>query len=314
MTAAAIQYRNDELDGSRKSYWIYKAVEHALAKVAREGGRDLKRGFALDGYCRPRRGTTYSCSERVVSIGLAAHETLAPLLRSSLIYLDPDTGTNDRPCQLDALTRSAEAARRTTKMVFLGRRAKTASAYLPFAAARHYELPPVDLSGLPVGQPDAPRLMIVNHLADEAIAQSIARRFLEGSDFALECIGLTGEAHNRVRYLDDAEVSDAGACVHVHVGVHDGDGDRLRISDSWQSSVPVLFFDVDKSARVDGNRRIEVRNEHDVLVCRTYEEACGFLSLILETPSLRRLMTVNGRGSAAPMSRSWIEIAQDLAA
>ena len=305
-----ILFRNDETDQARKSYWVYQNVEQALAQAARAAGREVTGGFALDGHCTPRRGTAYASTGSVISIGLAAHERLADVIRSSLIYLDPDAG---RPAGAEAarLAACGGRARAASRLVFLGRRARQAAAFLPREGARPYDLPPVDLSGLPRRAGDAPRLAIINHLADEGLARAVTRRFLDGSDLFLDCHGLAGERHNRVRYVGDAEVGDAGASVHIHVGVPAGDGDRLRVCDSWQSSVPVLFFDV---ADAGPGVPAAVRDEHDVLACRSYEEACGFLALLLDTPSLRRLLVANGRASAAPAARAWGEIARDLAA
>ena len=308
--ARSILFRNDETNRARKSYWVYKNVEKSLSQAARAAGRELRGGFALDGRCTPRRGTAYASAGSVISIGLAAHERLADVIRASLIYLDPDAAA---PAGAAASRLAACGGRATadSRVVFLGPRAKQAAAFLPRTGSRRYDLPPVDLSGLPGADDEAPRLTIVNHLADGSLARSITRRFLDGSDFFIECIGLDGERHNRVRYRGDAEVGEAAASVHIHVGVHAGDSDRLRVCDSWQSRVPVLFFDVSDDAP---GQPLGVRDEHDVLTCRSYEEACGFLALLLDTPSLRRLLVANGRASAAPAGLAWGEIARDLAA
>lgn len=313
--ARNILIRNDENDRFRKSYWVHKNLEQSLTKLGRATGREIKKNFAIEEYCQPRRCTTYSSPDSVISIGLSAHARLANVIKTSLIYLDPEE-SGPVPAGSVNLTAIAKAARTASKMIFVGRDAGHFSHFVPCASAQSRDLPPLDLSGLSEGAAEAPRLTIVNHLADERFAQRLTRRFLDGSDFFLECVGLEGGSHNRVRYLGDAEIGDAAASVHIHVGLQAGDSERLRIVDSWQSSVPVLFFDVtDEFCRsADPVRQDDLRDEHNILTCDSYEEACHFLALLLETPNLRRLITANGRSSAAPHADAWTEIARDLAA
>lgn len=310
----AILLRNDEQDRRRKSFWVYKNVETTLAQVAREERRTLTPGFALESVCRPRRGVAYDTPDSVVSIGLAAHESLANTIRTSLIYLDPRLSN---PVDGDDVLRVAaghDRAQARSRIIFLGRRARTMAAFLSAPRRHCYDLPPVDLSDTSGPEGDAPRLTIINHLDDPGLARAITGRFLDGSDFSIDCFGLDGEeGHNRVRHLSDAEVGDASASVHIHVGAHARDSDRLRICDSWQSSVPVLFFDVCGGAGPAG-APVPVRNEHDVLTCTSCDEACGFLELLLNAPAMRRLLAANGRASARPAADAWRSIALDLAA
>ena len=309
----AILYRNDEQDRRKKAFFVYQNFEQALSRLARQDGREVRGNFSLDAYCRPRRGTAYASTNSIVSIGLTAHERLSDVVKTSLIYLEPQSC---RPAESPDLTRLMACGGRgrpASKVGLLGRRAGQASAFLPRSEIRLHALPPVDLGSAPLREGDTPRLTIVNHLSDDRLARSITGRFLEGSRFFIECIGLAGEAHNRVRYLDDADASDVASSIHIHIGAEAEGGDRLRICDSWQSRVPVLYFNVAEGAAAPG-WPAGLHNEHNVLACNTYGEACAFLSLLLETPNLHRIITDNGRAAAAPAARSWDALVRDLVA
>jgi len=313
--AKRVLIRNDERDRRLKSFWVNRNIEQTLVRLARAAGRKVETEFAIEEYCEARRCTTYASMDSVVSIGLSAHARLANVIKASLLYLD-HTPSDCIPLSSASLAATANAARTASKMMFVGRGASHLAHFVPCTAAHSCDLPPLDLSGLPEELGDPPRVMIVNHLADGRFAETLTRRFLDGSDFFLECVGLEGGSHNRVRTLGDAEVGDAAAKVHIHVGLQARDSERMRIFDSWQSSVPVLFFDVtDESGPTREHEAADsLRNEHNVLTCQSYEEACSFLALLLETPNLRRLIAANGRASAAPRARVWTEIAQELAA
>ncbi|GJE61748.1 hypothetical protein [Methylobacterium trifolii] len=309
----AILYRNDDQNDRKKSALVYRNVEAALSRMARAEGRELRPNFSLDGVCRPRKGTAYASAHSVVSIGLTAHERLANIVKTSLIYLDPHPSRATQDRDITRLITCAGTGRTTSRVSLLGQRARQVSTFLPKAEARLYDLPPVDLSGEPSRPGDTPRLTIVNHLDDDRLARTITARFLDTGTFFIECVGLDGEPHNCVRYLRDDEVSDFTSSIHIHIGGQADDSERLRIWDSWQSRIPVLCFDY-APGDPQGGWPADLRDRHNVLSCNSYGEACEFLSLLLDTPNLYRQLADNGRASAAPAARSWDSLARDLVA
>lgn len=310
----ALHLFNEEDDPSLKSFCVYGNLEQALDAVRVERGFDVLKRSRVEGFGGAGGTTRYVSAGKIVAVGLKAHERLADATRSSLIYLDPQACRAVDDADLHQLVGCAGRGRAESNLVLLGPRAARLRPFLPGSRTRHHGLPPLDLRARgerPDGE--APRLTIINHLANDQLARYIAYRFLDGSDFLVECIGTAFDKHNRVRSLGDAEVGDALSVVHIHVGVQARDTERLRICDSWQSRIPVLFFDRSDAAR-ETARPEEVRDEHDVLVCRTYDDVRHFLALLLDTPHLHRFMTANGRAAAAPAARAWGAIAQELAA
>ncbi len=309
----AILYRNDDQNSRKKSAFVYRNFEAALSRMAQADGRELRSGFTLDGVCRARKGTVYASAHSIVSIGLTAHERLANVVRTSLIYLDPQPSRAAGAPDVARLVASAGSGRPTSRVSLLGRRAQQASVFLPSDSARIYDLPPVDLSGTPKRADDVPRLTIINHLDDARLARTITGRFLDRSEFFIECVGMDGEPHNRVRFLGDDDVSDVTSSIHIHIGAQADDSERLRICDSWQSRIPVLYFNV---GTMDGGCAwpSELHHGQNVLACNSYGEACDFLALLLDTPNLYRRLVENARASVAPAARSWDNIVRDLVA
>ncbi len=310
---SVIRILNEETVPHWKSYHVCKNFEDAVVRMAAESRLDLQTRFRIKEHFGDANYTQYVSRGRIISIGLTAHERLAGANRSSLLYLDPG---NDRVADDVDLRRIAQCTGRgqaASNVVLLGNRANRLGPYLPKKTTRRCDLPPVDFYDQSGQDSDPRRLTIVNHLADDSLARHIVHRFLGASDFLIDCIGTRCDRHNRVRGLTDAEVGEEVPSLHIHVGLPARGTDRLRLSDSWQSRVPVLLFDV-LEAGTEGGPLDQGRNEHDVLLCKTYDDACTFLALLLDSPNLRRSLVANGRASAAPAARRWAEIARDLAA
>ena len=309
-----ILLRNDERDERRKSFWVYRNLERSLAALAREEHRDLNRQFDIGRYCQRRSGTAYRSFQTVIALGLRAHEELSHIAKKSLIYLDPGADDSGR-MDLRRLAPCGGRAGANSTVVTVGRRARAAAHLLPAGQVKHYDLPPLDLSPSDEEIPDGKlRVTVVNHLQDETLARSLVASFIDRSEFLIDCYGLETQLRdNRVRHLTDGEVGEGVGFVHVHIGRHGAASERLRVCDSWQSHVPVLLVDVPADRKLAGPA-IDVRAEHDALLCHDYEDICGYIGLLLGSPSLRRLLLANGRNALRSASLSWGEIVQDLTA
>lgn len=309
----AIYYRNDDQFGSKKSSVIYKNLEAALSRLARNEGRELHADFSFDRSPRSRTGTAYRSIHSIVSIGLTAHERLANVIRSSLIYIGPSETRTSNDDVFERLLVCAKNDLPTSRINLLGQRARLASVFLPKTGTKIHDLPPLNLfQKLPCSSTPR-RVTIINHLADDQLARNVTNRFLADSAFFIECIGLEGDDHNRIRYVADSEFGDDASDLHIHIGQDTKNSERLRICDSWHSGIPVLIFGAEWVVRNE-NSPGSLRDEYNVINCHSIEDALEFANLLFETPSLYKQMASNGRLSTSYAVLSWADMAKDLVA
>ena len=309
----AILYRIDDCNSQSKSCVVYRNLESALRRIAQAQGRDLRPNFDPHVSRPSRTGTVYKSNSCVIAIGSEAHERLNNVVRRSVIYLNPSTAKiSDAPDVARLLSCVGPCGVRSS-ISLLGQRAKQASIFLPQGRASVRDLPPLDLSGSIKPSGSSPRLTIVNHLKQDRLARTIIGRLMESSTLSIDGIGLHGDARNRVRYLADDEVSDLASDIHIHVGAPRASSERLRICDSWQSRTPVLYFNADDAGEQQDIPH-DLRDEGNVLICNSYSKTYEFLTLLLETPSLYRLLVDGGRASVAPAAQCWDGLVQELAA
>lgn len=313
MMSKAILYRGDQGDAFSKSNAVYSNVQLALSKLARREGRDIQPNFDPFVRTSPRRGTTYRSAHSVVAMGVTAHKHLRDVMSASVIYLNPSKTPLLEDPQVAQMINCVGGGQPMARVCFLGPRAKHASIFLSQCKIACYELPPVDLTGPVPNSMDRSRLTIVNHSDDDRLSRAIIARFLECTAFTIDAFGLNGPDHNRVRYLSDDEISERTSSVHIHIGTSRQGGERIRIGDSWQSRVPVLYFDYEDQYNFEAQKQ-GIQDNRNVLLCRSYDQACEFIALLLDTPNLYRQLVTNGRASAAPSAQSWDNLARDLAA
>lgn len=307
----AILFRSDPGDRPSKSNAVYRNIQSALERLARAEGRDIQSDYDPFPLATPSKGTTYISSHSIVALGMTAHRHFLDVVSTSVFYLNPSRAPLSEDPAVAQMVGCVGSDQASTRISFLGPRARKASVFLSRNRAACYELPPVDLVG--PAPADRSRLTMINHASDDRLARSVLCRFLECTDFAIDAFGLTGPVHNRVRYLGDDEVSEQASSVHIHIGVPCRSDERIRIVDSWQSRVPVLCFD----GRDDDCLQTilqDVRDNHNVMLCRSYNQACDFIALLLGTPNLYRQLVAHGRASAAPAARTWDDLARDLVA
>ncbi|MCJ2136717.1 hypothetical protein MKK69_22150 [Methylobacterium sp. J-026] len=309
----AILYRNDECDGQSKSAIVYRNFEFALRRFAQAEGREVHSNFRPEILGEKRPCTMYRSIHSVIAIGLASHERLSNVIRTSLIYLDPKPSKLSTGDDIANLLNGIGSTRKQSRVRLLGDRARKASVLIQHDQTAAHDLPPLNLNLKSPRTASAPRLAVINHLDRDCLARTIVGRLIAETSYFIDGYGMSGESHNRTRYLGDDQISDTASWVHIHIGSQQTDSERLRICDSWQSRVPVLHFDLNTTiqGRSEGH---ELKDGGDVLRCNTYNEASDLLTLLLETPSLYNQLIEGGRASVASAAQSWQTLVQELAA